>query len=366
MRVTLNDAGNGDCILLQSEMDNILIDGGTSSSFDLWKDNVNKLESINCLIITHIDNDHVNGVIKLLSCKKKPNIEKVIFNGVEQIFGCSLVNVNSDDDIKLKAISDRYEPVANEDFFIGISEGTSLSFAIRENNINSNKNAITKDSDLITVGEFSLQVISPSISSLEKLKKLWQSVIDDEGIRMKVLNSTYAKAFESYIGELKNNITSTISENVSIDIESLSKLPYEKDNSIANESSLAFLIKDKNSSLLMLGDCHVESVIAWLDSENIEKLAVDAVKVSHHGSKHNINRFLLERLYCDTYLISTNGKKFNHPDIECLSIIAKYSEKKPVKIIINNSIEHIDEQYQKMFFDFNKTQIIQGVKEVNL
>lgn len=366
MKVTLNDAGNGDCILLQSKMDNILIDGGTAASFDYWKDSINKLENINCLIITHIDNDHVNGVIKLLSCEARPNIEQIIFNGVEQIFECDLVNIKLGDDRKLKAIAEKYEPVTNEEFDIGIAEGNSLSFAIRKNNIASNSAAITKDSDLIIVGEFSLQVISPSIDSLEKLKIIWQNVIDDEGIKMKVLNSSHAKAFESYISQLKTNLATQISSNVSIDIESLSKQPYEKDDSVTNESSLAFLIKDKSSSLLMLGDCHVESVISWLDSKNIENLAVDAVKVSHHGSKHNINRALLERIHCDTYLISTNGKKYGHPDIECLSVIANYSSKKPVRIIINNSIEHIDEEYKKKFFDFNETQIIQGMKEVNL
>ncbi|MEZ5082471.1 MAG: hypothetical protein R2750_03330 [Bacteroidales bacterium] len=41
-------------------------------------------------------------------------------------------------------------------------------------------------------------------------------------------------------------------------------------------------------------------------------------KVSHHGSKSNISKKLLDLLDAKHYLISTNGDRHNHPDPEAI------------------------------------------------
>ena len=69
MKIRMFNAGNGDCILIQSPTTNILIDGGTAGSFSNWNDHVKQLGRIDALFITHIDSDHTNGIIKLLEMK---------------------------------------------------------------------------------------------------------------------------------------------------------------------------------------------------------------------------------------------------------------------------------------------------------
>ena len=44
--------------------------------------------------------------------------------------------------------------------------------------------------------------------------------------------------------------------------------------------------------------------------------------MSHHGSRGNITAALLDLFDCDTFLVSTNGDKFNHPDRETIDLIA--------------------------------------------
>ena len=51
------------------------------------------------------------------------------------------------------------------------------------------------------------------------------------------------------------------------------------------------------------------------------KLKVDIVKVSHHGSKDNTSNELLELIECNKFLISTDGKQHGHPDKEALARI---------------------------------------------
>jgi beta-lactamase superfamily II metal-dependent hydrolase len=42
-------------------------------------------------------------------------------------------------------------------------------------------------------------------------------------------------------------------------------------------------------------------------------LAVDVLKLSHHGSQKNTSRELLEYLTYHRVLVSTNGERFSHP-----------------------------------------------------
>lgn len=78
----------GDCFLINYEKINILIDTG-------YKDTSNKLiedlrnmsqkgESINLLILTHIDNDHIGGAISLLEEENIIKIDEVWYNGYKQ------------------------------------------------------------------------------------------------------------------------------------------------------------------------------------------------------------------------------------------------------------------------------------------
>ena len=367
MKITLNYAGNGDCILIESGDSCILFDGGTADSYDTWKNRINKLEKINCIAVTHIDSDHVNGIIKLLESNKKPKVEYVLFNGAEQILGGEFTDTKTPDDRKLSALSERLMPLSEEESGIGVSEGTSLSYSLKKNKIKSNPSALNSNhSEEIDFDGLTLTTICPSRETLNKLKAEWFEALNDEGIQRKIINNNYALAFETYINSLQESYSENVAAEKLTDIGSLADFNYKKDSSLANESSLAFLIEDKDNSILMLGDCHAEDVLAWLDKNNISKLEVDAVKISHHGSKNNINKELVERLNCDTYLISTNGKIFNHPDLETLAVIAKYSTKKENRIIINNLIEHISEKHIKMFYDFNRTELILNQKEINL
>lgn len=67
LKVKMHKAGNGDCLTIQTDNQFMMIDGGTAQSFDEWKNQIiGVVDKIDVLIITHIDNDHVNGIVKLL------------------------------------------------------------------------------------------------------------------------------------------------------------------------------------------------------------------------------------------------------------------------------------------------------------
>jgi len=370
MKITLNDAGNGDCILIQSNNTNILIDGGTATSFSEWYPKIKALDKIDALFITHIDDDHTNGIIKFLEVNEKSKtpikIKSIYFNGIEQLFNIPTEESDEYDD-KYDSINTCFENTEGVEE-VGFSEGTSLSYILKNKITNIKVIHNENFKEIENIGDFTIELIGPSLNSIEELKNSWNDILDERLIKRKILTKNHKNAFESYVNSLNEKLTvqQYISSEDFMDINSYADSKYEKDSSLANKTSFSFLLTYEDKSFLMLGDSHIETILDWLRKKD-DLLSLDAVKVSHHGSKFNINREFLELIDCNRYLISTNGKKHNHPDIETLARIAKFSKKDNTQIIINNHIEHITEDLLSTFSDYeNQTNIMMNQKEVIL
>ena len=360
MKVLMNKAGNGDCFLVQTENANLLIDGGIASSFKTWSNSLTNLTSLDALIITHIDNDHTNGIIKFIDDMKfeQINVSNILFNGVKQITQFEEGN-SSENSSDFDAISSSFHNTSDLEVDIGFSEGTSLSYLLESKKLTINDlndgNAIHNSSFKrpIKIKDISIQFLGPCLGSLNRLKQSWLEILDERGIKRRIMNKKHAIAFENYINSLSltDNEESNISATVSTSIEELCNREYERDTSLSNESSFSFILSDSEKSILMLGDSHIETVIKWLDKNQIDKLQVDAIKLSHHGSRHNINSHFLQRVDCKNFLISTNGKKHNHPDLETLALIGKYSTQPEINIYLNYKLVNIPPWFIKSLSD---------------
>ncbi|MCK7578031.1 MAG: hypothetical protein MZV65_21285 [Chromatiales bacterium] len=71
-----------------------------------------------------------------------------------------------------------------------------------------------------------------------------------------------------------------------------------------------------------------------LRSCGADRLRVDALKVSHHGSKSNTSMKMLELLKCRHFLFSTDGSRHSHPNPETIARIIK-SASHPVDLHFN-------------------------------
>ena len=92
MRISIYPALNGDCILVEYN-DNrcILIDGGYVDTYNhhllpCLSKMVKEGKSLDLLIVTHIDTDHISGIIKLLDEKTDfIPINNIWYNGYRHI-----------------------------------------------------------------------------------------------------------------------------------------------------------------------------------------------------------------------------------------------------------------------------------------
>lgn len=349
----MQKADNGDCISIETHSEFVLIDGGTAQSFSNWKGSIIGKDKIDSLIVTHIDNDHVNGIIKLLLHDDCPNIEQFYFNGAEQLFG-QLGDTHEPDrisDTKLKALAVEGSTTRNSEQ-IGYSEGSSLSYLLAKKNCQCNVivdgTALYREKcQSFYVGSIKFSIIGPEKAALQDLKSDWEDKLNERRIKPKIISKAYYEAFEQYAknlqGSVKNVVPITSSEETCI--ESLSNVNFEDDNSLPNKSSLSFLIESNGKRLLYLSDCDAKMVTSWLDDLELKNIEVDAVKISHHGSKNNTSLELLKRIVCNKYLISTNGKSHGHPDLEALARIAVVNKSSGAEIFLNYEVEHIPDWF---------------------
>ena len=111
------------------------------------------------------------------------------------------------------------------------------------------------------------------------------------------------------------------------------------DNAAANGSSIAFLAEFGGKSCLFLADAHADAVCAslkrLLEQRGLERLAVDAVKVSHHGSKGNTTDELMSLIESPRFLFSTNGAQFGHPDQEAVRRVIGRSTQGETELFFN-------------------------------
>ena len=122
LAVTFYDVGKADCILIQAEGHNILIDSGydSTASTVLYELNHNNIEHLDALIITHYDKDHVGGAAYLVN---NLEIDKVYLPGYE---GSSKVYTKFIEAVDAKGIS---KAVVSSDISFDVGKTTLSIFA---------------------------------------------------------------------------------------------------------------------------------------------------------------------------------------------------------------------------------------------
>lgn len=308
-RIELLPAREGDSIWISygDPLCHMLIDGGRSATSATVKKRLeNANDPLELAVVTHVDRDHIEGFLKLLEdAGTEFRCNDLWFNGYDHLEGTQLI------------IAANYDNPPDDEIF-GAKQGEALADAIVENDLPWNKHfegcAVevpdVGPGEVITFeGGIGIRLLSPSREKLEALLPDWEKECKKAGLLPGI------EAKEEPDVEIMGPI----------DIDSLAEVPFEEDSSNANGSSIAFLLEYNGKCVLFSGDAHVDRLIAALTPlANGGKVKLDAFKIPHHGSRHNISKELLALIDCDHYLISTNGSYFHHPDPIAISRIIKY------------------------------------------
>jgi beta-lactamase superfamily II metal-dependent hydrolase len=313
MKIKFLKAFNGDSILisfLEKEIPrNILIDGGIGDTYkttsnvkgDLYEV-IEKIREekqfIDLLVLTHFDDDHIGGILRWLNKDKEAVslIKKVWFNSGKEIAKKFKSKENKDLDIEIA------EEIG--DFHTSPKQGIKFEKYLRDNHLWEGK--IIDQGLTCDLFGLKFKILSPNDDKLDKLLMLYEKQKD-------YFTTGGEYDFQTLLKEF-------------IDEESESGFKFQEDNSIANGSSIAFIMEYENKNFLFLADAHPSVVVEGLNKFGYNKdhqLNAELMKVSHHGSMYNTSKELLEIVKTNKYLFSSNATKHGLPNKRTIARIIK-------------------------------------------
>lgn len=294
----------------------ILVDGGTPPTEAFLRARIEALDPKNrtfeLLIVTHIDTDHIGGILRLLDDPPEGlSFRDVWFNGWPQL-----------------------EPLTTEPI-LGAEAGVSgeailgpIDGEILDQLLDLQVNAITQGHNeafgglaaMIPVsgplpsfdlaGGMQLTLLGPDRTRLERLRAEWVKVIREAGRTEEEIDALVAagarrRGLEPLLGPIEINVRESAGE------------PFKSERKPANGSSLVLLAEYDNKRALLTGDAFaptIEAGVRRLLSAPTDRLTVDVMKLAHHGSRNNTSISMLQRLDCRRFLLSSSGAIFCHPD----------------------------------------------------
>lgn len=334
-------AKNGDAFLIEVAGQHILIDAGYASTFReeiapdlsaLHRDGKN----LSLAVCTHVDADHIGGMLEFIASNGPPGARRIV--EIDEVWHNSLRSLpatagltDSDADQRLlQAIQRRgfptragLPPAAQP---ISACQGSSLARLLaqhgyRWNGGNGMQSVQAQPTLAMLTCGVELHVIGPPIERLQSLRRWWLSEL--RRLNYKGSGQVSDLSEDAYEMWLASEAPPSVTAVTPVSARPVGRLDdmYAADTSLTNGSSIAIIVHGEGARLLFLGDAWVDDVIAGLPANGGGQVIFDAIKVSHHGSRHNSNVDLLQRVDAPCFLISSDGSRHGHPDFEVLAEI---------------------------------------------
>jgi len=306
-RIEMLPVNHGDGLWIEygapNDTHHVLIDGGPPYASDVIEARLARAGGLlELLVISHVDFDHVGGVVSLLA--RLPDgvrIDEVWFNGWDQL-------------------------PASPDDQLGAVQGEMVSAAIRARGLPWNRRfgegavAVAPGDPLPSLtlpGGLRLTLLAPPLKALAALRPKWRREVEDEHMKPGDFEDGLAKLRE------RERLPDDVLGDEEPDPRKLDDKPFVEDTSLANWSSIALLAEYDGRSILLAADAPPGALLPGVEAlcreRGSARLKLDAAKLAHHGSKGSTSAELLDRLDCPRYLVSTNGKIYRHPSPETLA-----------------------------------------------
>jgi hypothetical protein len=302
------NAAEGDCLLLhhgpQDARRHVVIDGGPRATWACsLKPRLEELRDehgldtderlpIELLVVSHIDNDHIEGVLAMLEdlsgCAggARPwQVEDLWCNTFDD-------KVTTNDLARLAKLDPGGAAAAGEGRAV---RDLAVTLKIRRNGpkaqLPTGFVARGAKTPCIPLQDLTLTVLSPTLDELSKLQKDW----DDWLAKHPAATAGGAAA-------------------------------VRRDASAPNLSSIALLAEVDGHHVLLPGDTGAAQILAGLEDAGVlpkgGRCEVDIFKLPHHGSIRNATPELFDRVRARHYVISADGSNGN-PDKATLELLAK-------------------------------------------
>jgi hypothetical protein len=320
-------AAHGDCLLLHygDPVDPrlIVIDGGPGGSYpDFLKPRLQSLRlahqdrlrvggmpdaeardaalPVRMVMISHIDDDHINGIQDLLKELRRPGpraleIETLWHNSFDDLIGNEAGELDS---ASVAAVASAVGSLA-----AGRGQSAAIIASVRQGRTVRNdasalglrpndgfENLVTAragaDNRVDQGNGLTFTVVGPNRDRVAALQTEWNTKLRQLGI---------ARTAEFV------------------------------DESVFNLSSIVVLASAGGKTMLLTGDARGDHILSGLEVNGLlagGKLHVDLLKIPHHGSDHNVSTEFFRQVTADHYVVSGDGKHGN-PEIGTLKMLSE-------------------------------------------
>ena len=298
IRVEVLPARLGDCLLIECVRPRrrpwrMLVDGGPPDTWPLLAARLDRLPAsgptIDVAVITHIDSDHIGGMIPFLGSDfARDHVRDVWFNGRPHLAAPRRAP---------KSVTQGEAVGATLAGAPGAPPGMPWNLAFAGGAIATP--AAPGFGELQVPEGPKITVLSPNPPRLAALAKVWFAALD------KALHPPQERPAPDLPGPLG-------------DLTALAARRTAKDATAPNGSSIALLVEHRGASVLLGADAFgpvlASALQALAQARGIPAVEVDALKLPHHGSQANVLTDLITAAPARHYLVSSNGDTFGHPD----------------------------------------------------
>lgn len=325
------DAAYGDCLMVhyvqkdeagQKQPQLWLIDGGPTETYRTsLAPRLRALQAarggngplrIRLGVVTHIDDDHIDGMGKLIGAMAlnpppagTPEVlfQEFWFNGFQATFGTITQAAGS------------VAALASNDLFMA-SAATEPETAMFLQGVRDGETLLT-NLGLLKPGGRVPPALNQSFGNDAHQKALAPRVIrfGAAGPKLEILTPTQAR-----LDALRTKWEEATQSDAALQAFVRGKI----DTSVANLSSIVFLATIEQKTLLLTGDGLAEHIIEGWQARtgNLDPFPIDLMKVPHHGSSANNSEALFRLFPARHYVFCANGKHDN-PDMFTLDALKK-------------------------------------------
>ncbi len=317
----------GDAFILRcrkgKETGIVVIDGGPRKCSRKIVDELDKLGTIDLMVLSHFDLDHIGGILSYIEKHKDDMpfpVNEIWCNCVYEVPITSTPNISYKDAMKLA------------DFLTEINERLRINGmpeVIWQTQICAGQEIKRPYADFL--------ILSPEKEVKSQNDELYRKAVANISMSHKRQKEALRKSLEE------------------LSIISKGKPSEDDISELVNWSSIAFFINSDNLKALMLGDSFPVTVTKNLKHFKFtvsNRLKTDFCKVSHHGSKNNISNEMLDLIECNQFIFSTNGGlgMACHPDRETIGNILYHElrdHNKEINLLFNYPQETIEKNGYK-------------------
>ena len=313
------DARSGDALFLHygDPARLTVIDAGFAATYqDVVRPRLQTLQAARCepgeslaidhVIVSHIDKDHISGVVRLFrELKKADEDQDLPLATVDRLwhnsFRDALQSIGGPATLPGSVMAHSAVVAAS------VEDGRELRDLAEFFHLEGNppQDGLLVAPQTIELGDLTMTVVGPTTERLDQLREEWETEVQAK-----------------------------------LDDGDIASVAAYVDNEAPNLSSIVVHVEHEGKTMLLTGDGRGDDTLKGLEAAGHcppgGDLHVDLLKLPHHGSDRNVTENYFERITADHYVISADGR-FDNPSVATLQMLVDTQSDRSYTVHLTNT-----------------------------